>query len=338
LADSKKIGNVSVNKKIPPNRTMSLFPAYDTSDNISDQNIPDEKKSAPKNDDDWLENASFVPPSGSKSSDLDTKKRSKKGRKSRSRSKSRSNSSSPERKSRKKHSKSKKKVSESRQKKLLQPSRDELIAKHSGNKTFLEEVGVSPEFAFRLDNIGDRYFLTLQVLPVNLTSSYRSYFKRNRDEMCNLKQHKFWGLKTKSNQDRKRYHEKPFQKIFNKSDRHGNLLDLSATTSKTKFEGAKSSIMRFIHDFSADAGEIQTTNQDQIEEEEEEDFKMHEIQLKTKEFNERLRANPKNVQLWLDYVDFQVIITLLINIQIIPYYSKILQIKSLKNQIIKNNL
>ena len=36
-----------------------------------------------------------------------------------------------------------------------------------------------------------------------------------------------------------------------------------------------------------------------------EDFKLHQIQLKTKEFNEKLRKNPRDEKLWLEFVDFQ---------------------------------
>ena len=41
-------------------------------------------------------------------------------------------------------------------------NREELIVKHSSKKTFLEDVGVSPENAFRIDPNGDQSLVSAQ--------------------------------------------------------------------------------------------------------------------------------------------------------------------------------
>ena len=140
---------------------MSLFPAYSTKD--SSEKV--------KNDSDqWLKNESYqksqrnrsrsrTPERRKYSSKLykdDRRRRSKSRdrhhRKRRSRSRSRS------RKSKKRSRRSSSSDNENSSK----LNREELIVKHSSKKTFLEDVGVSPENAFRIDNNGDQSLVSAQ--------------------------------------------------------------------------------------------------------------------------------------------------------------------------------
>ena len=140
---------------------MSLFPAYSTKD--SSEKV--------KNDSDqWLKNESYQKSQRNRSRSRTperrkySSKRSKDDRRRRSKSrdrhhrKRRSRSRSRSRKSKKRSRRSSSSDNENSSK----LNREELIVKHSSKKTFLEDVGVSPENAFRIDNNGDQSLASAQ--------------------------------------------------------------------------------------------------------------------------------------------------------------------------------
>ena len=172
-----------------------------------------------------------------------------------------------------------------------QPNREELIAKHSYKLTFLEDVGISPENAYREDRVGDKSLLNVNFLPLNVTSSYKNYWQRQL--LTNFK-HPYKNVIFSNNQKNKynRYHDKDFQKQF----RRKSTNDLSDCLKPT-WTAPTSTFLRFINSA--------PSKQDEHESEEEGDVKLHEIQQKTKDFNEKLRKNPYDVDLWMEYVDFQ---------------------------------
>ncbi len=93
------------------------------------------------------------------------------------------------------------------------PSRDELIAKHSLKKTFIEEVGISPQHAFREDRTGEQSFVGTPSLPNRITASYKKYWKRPSDELCSTKCSRTGPVHRNS----KRYHHKEFLREFTKT-------------------------------------------------------------------------------------------------------------------------
>lgn len=157
------------------------------------------------------------------------------------------------------------------------PHREELIAKHSSHKTFLEDVKISPKYAFREDLKGDKSFLSLTTLPLSQTAEYERKIK----EFDKSAKRKKSGI---------RYFSKDYQKKFKRQ----KFQDLSSLIkAKETFDYQKTYIK-----FSPEAF-------DQSEEVEDSEFQLHEIQQKTKTYNESLRLNPKDVKTWLEYVDFQ---------------------------------
>merc|ERR1712238_86117 len=145
------------------------------------------------------------------------KSRSPRRKKSRHRSRSRSRSKSPRNK--KKSSKHRRRSSSPNL------NREELIVKYSENKTFLEDVGVSPEYAYRDDKLGDRSYLSISNTPMSSIASYN----RKKGEMCLVKHAHTKGY-FKENRPaavKKRYHGKDFQKVFNKADHRQKLKDMS---------------------------------------------------------------------------------------------------------------
>ena len=140
---------------------MSLFPAYSTKD--SSEKVKNES-------DQWLKNESYQKSQRNRSRSRTperrkySSKRSKDDRRRRSKSrdrhhrKRRSRSRSRSRKSKKRSRRSSSSDNENSSK----LNREELIVKHSSKKTFLEDVGVSPENAFRIDNNGDQSLVSAQ--------------------------------------------------------------------------------------------------------------------------------------------------------------------------------
>ena len=150
-------------------------------------------------------------------------------------------------------------------------NREELIVKYSDNKVFLEDVGVSPEHAFRKDKLGDKSLLSVTSLPIKQTASYH----RKKGEMCPDGLVKYFHkdeVKENRKAQKKRYHGKEFQKVFNKAECKNKLKDMSRHL-KSEWRYQKQTMIRFVHDF--------------IEKDDEEDdgddsgdFKHHQIQIK----------------------------------------------------------
>ena len=282
---------------------MSLFPAYNVneSENQNEDSTNIEK---------WLENKSYQEsrPDRSRSrSPAERRRRSRTPkrhkRRSRSRSpskhkrRSRSRSRSYERKKRRRSRTPKKK--RKRDTKSPEATREELIVKHSANKTFLEDIDVAPEHAFRRDKTRDRSLLTIPTLPMSVTSSYSKHWKRDNDELCNF-YHAFipTGNQRRSKRS-KRYFGKEFQLSFNRGELLQKLNDLSSYLNKEKQIEFRS-FYRMVRETSDDYSQ-----EDLIDDDDENDIKLHKIQLKTKEFNQKLRRAPQDVDLWVKYVDFQ---------------------------------
>lgn len=282
---------------------MSLFPAYNVneSENQNEDSTNNEK---------WLENKSYQEsrPDRSRSrSPAERRRRSRTPkrhkRRSRSRSpskhkrRSRSRSRSYERKKRRRSRTPKKK--RKRDTKSPEATREELIVKHSANKTFLEDIDVAPEHAFRRDKTRDRSLLTIPTLPMSVTSSYSKHWKRDNDELCNF-YHAFipTGNQRRSKRS-KRYFGKEFQLSFNRGELLQKLNDLSSYLNKEKQIEFRS-FYRMVRETSDDYSQ-----EDLNDDDDENDIKLHKIQLKTKEFNQKLRRAPQDVDLWVKYVDFQ---------------------------------
>ena len=215
---------------------MSLFPAYNVneSENQNEDSTNNEK---------WLENKSYQEsrPDRSRSrSPAERRRRSRtpKRHKRRSRSRSpskhkrRSRSRSYERKKKRRSRTPKKK--RKRDTKSPEATREELIVKHSANKTFLEDIDVAPEHAFRRDKTRDRSLLTIPTLPMSVTSSYSKHWKRDNDELCNF-YHAFIPTENQRRSKRsKRYFGKEFQLSFNRGELLQKLNDLSSYLNKEK--------------------------------------------------------------------------------------------------------
>ena len=280
---------------------MSLFPAYNESENQNEDSTNNEK---------WLENKSYQESRADRSRSRSpaerrrrsrTPKRHKRRSRSRSPSKhkrrSRSRSRSYERKKRRRSRTPKKK--RKRDTKSPEATREELIVKHSANKTFLEDIDVAPEHAFRRDKTRDRSLLTIPTLPMSVTSSYSKHWKRDNDELCNF-YHAFipTGNQRRSKRS-KRYFGKEFQLSFNRGELLQKLNDLSSYLNKEKQIEFRS-FYRMVRETSDDYSQ-----EDLNDDDDENDIKLHKIQLKTKEFNQKLRRAPEDVDLWVKYVDFQ---------------------------------
>ena len=280
---------------------MSLFPAYNVneSENQNEDSTNNEK---------WLENKSYQESRADRSrsrSPAERRRRSRtpKRHKRRSRSRSpskhkrRSRSRSYERKKRRRSRTPKKK--RKRDTKSPEATREELIVKHSANKTFLEDIDVAPEHAFRRDKTRDRSLLTIPTLPMSVTSSYSKHWKRDNDELCNF-YHAFipTGNQRRSKRS-KRYFGKEFQLSFNRGELLQKLNDLSSYLNKEKQIEFRS-FYRMVRETSDDYSQ-----EDLNDDDDENDIKLHKIQLKTKEFNQKLRRAPQDVDLWVKYVDFQ---------------------------------
>ena len=128
-------------------------------------------------------------------------------------------------------------------------------------------------------------------MPLNVTSSYKKRWKFERDELCKFNH--IYHRDFIKHQDDNRYHSKDFQKQFNRK----NVSDMSSY-SKNKRISPANNFIRF-------SNYENLWENEKDDDEEDYDIKFDEIQQKTKSFNERLRNDPRNVDLWLEYVDFQ---------------------------------
>ena len=92
-------------------------------------------------------------------------------------------------------------------------------------------------------------------------------------------------------------------------DKRGELIDLSqalkrpAITTKD-FNAIFLKLSLTESDSSSEKPKI-SSDLTSTDKDDSDDFKLHEIQLKTKEFNEKLRQNPRDEKSWIEFVDFQ---------------------------------
>ena len=160
----------------------------------------------------------------------------------------------------------------------------------------MEDVGVRPEAAFKVDREGDKALCKGQregrgaqfKVRIKDGFSLRGTFIHNE------------GRKSKNKKEKElRFFHKAFAKRFLSGGIPVKLLLDPDSKGKSKIEFSKD-----------DVGDENSEIRDKIEREEEIEgeigfFKLHEVQQKTKIFNQRLREEPKNEDLWLEYVDFQ---------------------------------
>ena len=88
------------------------------------------------------------------------------------------------------------------------------IAKYSTKFTFLEDVGLKPEDAYRVDAKANKEYLKFKDLPINETAAYRLRWKR--EVLANVGQKRFRGSAVKAASNDARFFSKSFQKSFNK--------------------------------------------------------------------------------------------------------------------------
>ncbi len=192
------------------------------------------------------------------------------------------------------------------------------MVKYSRGKVFLEELGgsVRPEVAFREDRRGEDKLMKAQGLPAFSVARYKV---RARFAL---------GMQREEEERKRRERQKPLR-FFSKAFLRPFLAQegiVSLPTRGRKQKGplpgptddvillgaadppgdAEGSDPLSIYDPSTVsylAGEGPRGKEE--EDSQEESFKLHYVQERTKEFNERLRAEPENVDLWLEFVDFQ---------------------------------
>jgi len=241
----------------------------------------------------------------SRSRKRESRKRRSRSRKRKSRSRSRDRRKRSKSRSREKHSKNR--------------SRDEIIAnsKHSSKKNFIEEVGVGLANAFREDRTGDKTNLTgmswkeVAKYKCKLRVPLGSQAKR-RMIAAVLKNPRFHSkaylkklLKTKRvrriTKDRVKRSSDELKADFVKP-----YLDLTCHTSVVKVELEDEDMSRY-----NPLGIYDKTTEDWVkgvgglQGEEEEIFENDEMQSRRLEYNRRLRNNPTNVELWIEFIDFQ---------------------------------
>ena len=134
------------------------------------------------------------------------------------------------------------------------------------------------------DKKGERQLLYSSCLPFTKVPLYKARWKRHvlgsiRDR----------GI-TNASSDSVRFYHKSWVKKLNKSD----PLDLSQTTKhRPNPDVLKSYFVAFR------GTEIEPDDSDDQE------FELNQIQAKTKEYNEKLRRDPSDIDLWLEFVEFQ---------------------------------
>ncbi len=194
---------------------------------------------------------------------------------------------------------------------------EELVVKFSKGKTFLEELGVvRPELAFREDAKGDDKLAKASGLPAHLVANYkaRPKFALGGSDLGSFESRK-------DKQKHARFYSKTYLKSFLSQD---GIIDLASSERKEmvdekldviKLEGSESfesaagssssSNPLGIYDPATTAYLSGESSSKGVEGKDPESFKLHRVQEKTKEFNERLRESPNDIDLWLAFVDFQ---------------------------------
>ena len=92
-------------------------------------------------------------------------------------------------------------------------------------------------------------------------------------------------------------------------DKRGELIDLSQSLKRPEittkdFNAIFLKLSLTQSDSSSEKPKI-SSDSTSTDKDDSDDFKLHEIQLKTKEFNEKLRRNPRDEKSWIEFVDFQ---------------------------------
>jgi hypothetical protein len=91
---------------------------------------------------------------------------------------------------------------------------------------------------------------------------------------------------------------------------HGELIDLAKTESRSEISSSymSSNLLKF--DFKIEIDDSTKPSSESLGRQTEpeveiSDFKMHHVQLKTKELNEKLRKNRFDEKLWIELIDLQ---------------------------------
>jgi hypothetical protein len=84
------------------------------------------------------------------------------------------------------------------------------VAKYSSNRTFLEDVGLKPEDAFRTDSKANRQYIKFTSLPFAETAHYKAKWKR---EILTEK-NQIFERNEKRRSELVRFFSKDFQKSF----------------------------------------------------------------------------------------------------------------------------
>ena len=95
------------------------------------------------------------------------------------------------------------------------------IAKYSTKFTFLEDVGLKPEDAYRIDTKGNKEYLKFKDLPINETAAYRHRWKR--EVLANVGGRRLRPSVVREVSNDVRFFSKSFQRSFNK---HGEFFQI----------------------------------------------------------------------------------------------------------------
>ncbi len=324
---------------------MSLFPAYSAGEEAAPTGGDQQQRAGDggvggggrrdrdPGERDWLQMASFgkaqaaaaakessrsVPPSRSRS--RSPKKRRKRSRsRSRDRSRRRKRSRSKSRKRTRSRSRSRKREKhrgDRRDKKRRSRSRsrdsrggrdkkdkdkkltdEEMVVQYSKGKTFLEDLGglVRPEMAFKEDRTANAKLTKASSLPPFSVAKYKTRWSRSV----------LGGSGTLRKRDKEqplRFYAKSYGRAFLRAQGVEKILVSGKNLPVEEGEN------KIALEDKAPPREVEGAEGDDSGEEEVgegQSFKLHYVQERTKEYNERLRQNPEDEDLWLEFVDFQ---------------------------------
>ena len=180
-------------------------------------------------------------------------------------------------------------------------------------------MGISPDFAFREDKRRDEAAFKQGKLPSQKVAHYKNKLFETLDG-CKFSDP---GRKRKSRKNvDPRFFQKSYMRRFLGEEGVTSLtrppsklnlpppcmgMDFIPISQRSKDDDAAGSLQ--IYDMATAAylegrGGLQEM-ENEAEEESAASFKLHLVQEKTREYNERLRENPSDIQLWLEYVEFQ---------------------------------
>ncbi len=316
---------------------MSLFPAYAAGAGGGAATsgvdvLPEDQSKDPREGEtdvtrDWLQLQSFPsrssplppprerlsrsssrspPPRRRRSSSLSSPERTVKRRRRR----RSSSSSSPRRRRRKRDKKDRKKSKKkSREISPPPPSREELLIKYSAGKTFLDEVGVRPEVAFKVDSDADKKLL-LSGYSSAPKAVYKLAFKMPLGTSWRARQ----GDKKSPRFFQKSYLRRFLsdegvlsltkQQSYAEADDGEGMDEIPIATESRSLQEVNSDIHDPLKVYDSATSAYLSGKGKEVDKEAE-SFKLHYIQERTKDFNEKLRQNPFDVDLWLKFVEFQ---------------------------------